>query len=166
MMTLRSWKGSTGRMWRLTLPYMGQMLMELYMTLWVDTSWVWLLLWIFISIDYCCLCVCWPDTPQMLRLIIVIFITALLILCYLLCSCRKSKSGTFAIWTPFWIPLNMRVASLLRESIHPTCILACGRPHLHGTLRTWTSTVSTTCTLESLNHGKDANYTFLDQLQI
>lgn len=27
---------------------------------------------------------------------------------------------------------------------------------MHGTLRTWTSTASTTCTLESPNHGKDA----------
>lgn len=41
MMTLRSWKGSTGRTWLLTLPYMEQMLMGLCMTLWVlNPFWV------------------------------------------------------------------------------------------------------------------------------
>ena len=79
----------------------------------------------------------------------------LLILYYLLYPYRMSKSGTFATWTPFWILLNMKAASPLRVLTHPTCILACGRPLLHGTLRTWTSTVSTTCTSESPNHGME-----------
>ena len=83
----------------------------------------------------------------------------------LLFFCRTSKIGTFAIWTPSWIPLNMKVASLSRELIHPTCTLACGRPPLHGTLRTWTSTVLTTCTLESPNHGKNTNCLLLDKMQ-
>lgn len=50
-MTLRSWKGSTGRMWHLTRPFMGRMLMERYMTLWVFTACFWPLL-LFISIDW------------------------------------------------------------------------------------------------------------------
>lgn len=94
------------------------------------------------------------------------FKSHLLILYYLLHSRRKSKSGTFVIWTPFWILWNVKAASLLRVLIHPTCILACGRPPLHGTLRTWTSTVLTTCTLENPNHGKVHSLIyFLDQVQ-
>lgn len=83
-----------------------------------------------------------------------------LILCFLIHFCRMSKTGTFATWTLSWILWNMKAGSLLRGLIHPTCILACGRPPLHGTLRTWTSTVSTTYTLESPNRGKDTKRSY------
>lgn len=150
MMTLRSWKGSTGRTWHLTLPFMGQMLMERYMTLWVFTACFWPLLWLFITIDL----LTWSKPINR-----AVYLGFTSVLCSVLCFFRKSKSGTFAIWTPFWILLNVKVASPLRVSIHRTCILACGRLRLHGTLRTWTSTVSITCTLESPNHGKDTEST-------
>lgn len=79
MTTLRSWKGNTGRMWHLTLPYMGRMLTGLCMTLWVlnllgvvaHQNWS----EVFFKIAV------WSQTQTQK---IYIF-------------CRKSKSGTFAI---------------------------------------------------------------------
>lgn len=64
------------------------------------------------------------------------------------------KSGTLVISTHYWIWWSRSVVSSLRVSTRHTCILACGRPHLPGTLRTWTSTASTTCTLDSPSPGK------------
>lgn len=66
---------------------------------------------------------------------------------------RTFKSGTLAISTHCWIWWSRNVASSLRVSTRPTCILVCGRPRLPGTPRTWTSTASTTCTLGSPSPG-------------
>lgn len=141
MITLRSWKGSTGRMWPLTPLYTGQMLMERCMIQWVDTV--------------------WPgmhagnisDHMDLLDSVE----SHLWALFSSLYSGRMSKSGIFAIWTPFWILWSVTAASPLRALIHPTCTLACGRPLFRGTQRTWTFIASIICTLESLNHGKVAS---------
>ena len=69
-------------------------------------------------------------------------------------SRRTWRSGTSAGWTPSWTRWSTRAASPSRASTPPTCTLGCGRPPSPGTPRTWTSTVSTTCTLDSPNHGK------------
>ncbi len=46
------------------------------------------------------------------------------------------------------------MVSLFLESIQLTSTLACGRHRLLGTLRTWTSTPSTICTLVLPKHGR------------
>lgn len=77
MMTLRSWKGSTGRMWHLTLPYMGRMLMERYMTLWVNTCEYSPVLMVFPIV----VCV-FVDVIHKGLLIIVVFITSCSLKCW------------------------------------------------------------------------------------
>lgn len=70
-----------------------------------------------------------------------------------LCLMKTQSSGTLGTWEPFWICWRRSVELSSRVSTHPTSTLACGRPHLRGTRRTWTSTASTTCTLGSPKRG-------------
>ena len=66
---------------------------------------------------------------------------------------RMWLNGTLAVSTPSWTLWRVRVGSRSKELTHHTFISGCGRVPLHGTLRTWICTASTTCILESPSPG-------------
>jgi len=66
---------------------------------------------------------------------------------------RTRNAGTSTSWAPSSTVWAKTMASRLKGSTLHTCTLACGRPRLPGTRRTWTSTASTTSTLGPPRHG-------------
>ena len=73
---------------------------------------------------------------------------------FLVLNNRMWRSGTLAIWTPSWMWSRRTAECPSKVSTRPIFTLACGRPPSPGTRRTWISTASTICTLESPNPGK------------
>lgn len=69
------------------------------------------------------------------------------------CMIKTKVSGTSISLALFWTTLVMTMAFISKELTLLTCTSGCGKPHLPGTQKIWTFTVSTTSTLEHPSSG-------------
>ena len=76
------------------------------------------------------------------------------------------RSGTSTTSIPSWTQWWMTTGCASQESTPPTSTSACGRPPLPGIPRTWTSTASTTYTLELPKPGQWHKNKYYDKSQL